>query len=202
MLNKMLVTLGFATFGAIFTAQAGPPLICHQFNIGDAKSLPWGQNASNWDNPDPKYNVQQLSADTLKLLDDSTPILARMETLRRATIYGEKDHRAAAQLLADLRSRTAGKSNALANFDYGYFVESLKQMYWKYKEDLTNGVDGYEYVSKALAQNPDSGEMHFAAALMGFSDPPRPAEREEHLRKARAIKSDPLLAQNLSWLKQ
>src|SRR5438105_4489844 len=114
MLNKMLVTLGFATFGAIFTAQAGPPLICHPYNIGEAKSLPWGQDGANWDNPDPHFNVQQLNADTLKLLNDSTPVLVRMETLRRATIYGEKDHRAAADLLASLRNRTTGKPNALA----------------------------------------------------------------------------------------
>src|SRR5437764_4453776 len=117
MLNKMLVTLGFATFGAIFTAQAGPPLICHAFHIGDAKSLPWGQNNANWDNPDPHYNVQQLSADTLKLLNDSTPILARMETLRRAIIYGEKDHRVASDLLAKLRNRATSNANALAYFD-------------------------------------------------------------------------------------
>lgn len=199
MLNKMLVTLSLATFGAIFTAQAGPPLICHAYKIGDAKSLPWGQKTTDWDNPDHHYKVQQLSADTLTLLDDSTPVLARMETLRRATIYGEKDHRAAADLLAKLRNRATSKANALADFDYGYFVESLKQMNWRYKEDLTNGVDGYEYVMKALAQTPDSAEMHFAAALMTFSNPPRPADREEHLRKARA-KSDPLLSENLARL--
>jgi hypothetical protein len=198
MLNKMLFTLGFATFGAIFTAQAGPPLICHPYNIGDAQSLPWGQNSANWDNPDPNYNVQQLSADTLKLLNDGTPVLVRMEALRRATIYGEKDHRAASDLLASLRSRATNQSSALANFDYGYFVESMKQMNWKYKEDLTNAADGYEYVKKALAQNPDSAEMHFAAAIIASSNPARPADREEHLRKARAARSDALLAQNLA----
>ena len=197
MLSKMIFTFGFAIFGAIFTAQAGPPLICHPFAIGDAQSLPWGQNESNWDNPDPDYNVRQLSADTLRLLNDSTPVLVRMETLRRATIYGDKDHRAAAQLLAELRNRITVRPGALANFDYGYFIESLKQMTWKYKEDLTNGADGYEFVSKALAQDPDSAGMHFAGAIIDSSYKGRTVARDEHLRQARTAKSDPLLARNI-----
>src|SRR5947209_13363725 len=98
MFNKILVTLGFAAFGAIFPMQAGPPLICHPYNIGDAKSLPWGANSANWDNPDPNYNVKGLRADTLKLLDDTAPVLVRMESLRRATVYGDQNHREAAQL--------------------------------------------------------------------------------------------------------
>ncbi|MGD0297848.1 MAG: hypothetical protein ABSE86_12085, partial [Bryobacteraceae bacterium] len=68
---------------------------------------------------------------------------------------------------------------------------------WLYKEDLSAGVDGYQFVQKALALAPDSPEMHFAAAIMAAS-PPRPAERDAHLAKARAAKSDALLAQNLA----
>src|SRR5947209_11122658 len=104
MLNKLSVTIGVAIFGAVLTVQAGPPLICHPFNIGAVQSLPWGNSAAaGWDNPDPNYHVQQLSSDTLRLLNDQTPVLVRMETLRRAAIYGEKDHRAAAELLSSLR---------------------------------------------------------------------------------------------------
>ena len=86
---------------------------------------------------------------------------------------------------------------AAAIFDYGYFLSSLKQIEWLYKEDLTGGIDGYQFVQKALAIEPDSSEMHFAAAIMA-SSPPRPSERDEHLRKARAARNDSLLAQNLS----
>jgi hypothetical protein len=173
MLNKVLVTLGFATFGAIFTAQAGPPLICHPYNIGAAQSLPWGTStAAGWDNPDANYNVQQLSADTLRLLDDKTPVLVRMETLRRATIYGAKDHRVATELLSNLRKR-AESGKTLALFDYGYFVESIQQMQFKYKEDITNGVDGSVFVSKALAQDPASMDMRKALDLIASSKPVR-----------------------------
>ena len=35
-LSTVAVLLGFTTF-----AQAGPPLICHPIEIGQAKSLPW-----------------------------------------------------------------------------------------------------------------------------------------------------------------
>lgn len=201
MRNTLLVALTFAAIGTLFVAQAGPPLICHPFNIGDAKSLPWSAGAG-WNNPDPSYNVRNLAADTLSFLDPSTPVLVRMETLRRATLYGEKDHQAARALVARLADRAAitqksAKPNAAAIFDYGYFLSSLSQVSWLYKEDITGGIDGYEIVKKALAINPDSPEMHFAAALMTFS-PSRPAERAEHLSKARATKSDALLAENLS----
>ena len=173
MLNKMLVTLGFATLGAIFTAQAGPPLICHPVDIGTASSLPWGTNAAaGWDNPDTSYSVQRLSADTLRLLNDKTPVLVRMETLRRATIYGEKDHRAATELLSALRRR-AEDGNTLALFDYGYFVETIKQMQWRYKEDITHGVDGSAFVIKALAREPASVEMRKAADVIASSKPVR-----------------------------
>ena len=171
MLNKMLVTLGFATFGAIFTAQAGPPLICHPYNIGAAQSLPWGTSAAaGWDNPEANYNVQQLSADTLRLLNEKMPVLVRMETLRRAAIYGAKDHRAATELLSNLRKRAEG-GDTLALFDYGYFVETIGQLQFKYKDDITNGADGSAFVAKALAREPGSIEMRNAANVIASSKP-------------------------------
>jgi hypothetical protein len=63
---------------------------------------------------------------------------------------------------------------------------------------LSAGTDGYAFVQKALALDPDSPEMHFAAAIMAASDPTRPSERDAHLAKARAAKSDTLLAENLA----
>jgi hypothetical protein len=201
MRNTLLVTIGFAALGTMFVAHAGPPLICHPYNIGGAKSLPWGSGA-NWDNPDSSYNLKNLASDTVAILDQTPTVLVRMETLRRAVLYGAKDHEAARTLLAQLKAREAASETrktpgAAAIFDYGYFLSSLKQIEWLYKEDLTGGIDGYQFVQKALVIEPESSEMHFAAAIMA-SSPPRPSERDEHLRKARAAKSDSLLAQNLS----
>jgi hypothetical protein len=196
MRNTLLFTFSFAALSTIFVAQAGPPLICHPYNIGDAKSLPWS-TGSNWDAEDPAYNIQNLVTDTLAILDQSPTVLVQMETLRRAVLYGAKDHAAARTLLAQLKERATAKPNANAYFDYGYFLSSLSQINWLYKEDLSAGIDGYQFVEKALALNPDSPEMHFAAAIMAAS-PPRPTERDAHLAKARAAKSDTLLAQNLA----
>jgi hypothetical protein len=201
MRNTLLATIGFAALGTMFVAHAGPPLICHPYDIGGAKSLPWN-SGTNWDNPDKSYNIKNLAGDTVALLDQTPTVLVRMETMRRAVLYGSRDHDAARTLLAQLKAReTASETRktpgAAAIFDYGYFLSSLKQIEWLYKEDLTGGIDGYQFVQKALAIEPDSPEMHFAAAIMA-SSPPRPPERDEHLRKARAARNDSLLAQNLS----
>jgi len=193
MRNTLL--FGLAAIATMFVTQAGPPLICHPYDIGDAKSLPWGA-VSAFNSPDPAYNVQNLVNDTLAILDQSPAILVRMETLRRAVLYGAKDHTVARALLAQLKDRET-KPSAVTYFDYGYFLASLSQIHWLYKEDLSAGVDGYQFVQKALTLAPDSPEMHFAAAIMAAS-PPRPAERDAHLAKARAAKSDGLLAQNLA----
>jgi len=196
MRKTLLFTFGLATLATMFVAQAGPPLICHPYDIGDAKSLPWS-TGSNWNAPDQAYNIRNLVSDTLAILDQGAPVLVRMETLRRAVLYGVNDHALARALLAQLDGRETAKHTANAYFDYGYFLASLNQVHWLYKEDLSAGVDGYQFVEKALALAPDSPEMHFAAAIMAASSP-RPAERDAHLAKARAAKTDALLAQNLA----
>ena len=66
---------------------------------------------------------------------------------------------------------------------------------WKYKEDFTGGADGYSFVQKAIALEPDSAELRFAAAIM-TRYPQRP-DYAEHARKAREAKSDALLARNV-----
>ena len=57
--------LGLAVLVALFTlassAEAGPPLICHPFEIGNANSLPWG-NSQNWKSPKEGYDIAKLSA--------------------------------------------------------------------------------------------------------------------------------------------
>ena len=165
MRNTLLFGLGL--LATMFVVEAGPPLICHPYNIGDAKSLPWEAASRGWDATDPAYNIQNLAKDTLAILDQSPTVLVRMETLRRAVLYGAKDHAAARALLAQLKERESTKPSANSYFDYGYFLSSLNQIQWLYKEDLSAGVDGYQFVENALALEAGSAASHKASA---FSD--------------------------------
>lgn len=193
------------------TAYAGPPLICHQFDAGGAPLLPWSAAPVGWNAPDRTYDVKQLTADTLRLLTPEGPILARMENLRRATIYAGRDERVAAELLRAVLARAqadAGQGrNPLAWFDAGYLIESYRQATHIYKWDMLEpaeksawtlrteprGVDGYAMVKKALSLKPDA-EMEFAASLMKEG-----SVGAEHRRRAAAgAPAGSLLAKNLS----
>jgi hypothetical protein len=197
-------------------AKAGPPLICHTIEIGQAKSLPWISH--NWNlSAGENYETKNLVRDTLEILAPDTPVLVRMETLRRATLYARKDPLAAKELLGRLHARatsaeSSGHPDALAWFDVGYLAETYKQWLGQKLPHMKDGmrmdpnpaagVDGYALVKKALdmrarSQNGDDPQMEFAAALITLSDPQ--AEHREHTQKAIAgAKSDPLLAQNLA----
>src|SRR6185436_15560033 len=67
-------------------AQAGPPLICHPYEIAHAQSLPWA-NPGEWRAVKSDYDLNRLVNDTLALLTPNTPVIVRMETMRRATVY-------------------------------------------------------------------------------------------------------------------
>src|SRR5690349_6800832 len=102
-------------------ALAGPPMICHPFNIGGARSLPW-HNASNWSDIDPSYNLAHLSDDTLALLKPDASVQVRMETMRRAAVYSARQTGLAEELIARLEARAmdseaSGKPDVLAWFD-------------------------------------------------------------------------------------
>jgi hypothetical protein len=191
--------------GLITPAFAGPPLICHRLDIGDAKSLPWTGTAWNLSGSE-NYDTRNLAADTLAILDSGAPVIVRMETLRRATLYARKDPQAAKELLTRLYQRAnggktvaAGTSSpeALAWFDVGYLAEAFKQWFGK-DPNPAAGVDGYGLVMKALALYAQKDpEMEFAAALMTLHGPEQ--AHQEHAQKAIAgAKNDPLLARNLS----
>ena len=217
-----LFSLGFA---ALFTlaqiAKSGPPLICHALNIGGAKSLPWSNDMWSLSGKT-DYDLTRLVADTLDLLTPSTPAIVRMETIRRATLYAQKDQRIAKELLLKLRSRALDseakepalseakrRADALAWFDLGYLVECYKQANLTYKKldsggweavvnsNPASGLDGYAWVEKAISLRGLDPEMEFAAALISLQD--KQADHHEHVRKAVAgAKADPLLATNLA----
>ncbi len=195
---RLLTLLGFALSTTIFTIQAGPPLICHPYDIGTAQSLPWGhgRDAVGFDNPDQNYNTKQLTADTLKILDPARRCLCAWKPCEGRHSMGRTTTPLSRRCSAKLKQRAESPNpSALALFDYGYFAETLKQIVWKYKEDLTTGADGYAFVKRALAMRPDSADMHFAAAVMTRQS--QRSDYQEHAGKARTAKSDALLAANI-----
>jgi hypothetical protein len=214
--TRFALVLAAAMLCFATVAQAGPPLICHTIEIGNAKSLPWISHSWNLSGGE-NYDTKNLVKDTLEILGPNTPVLVRMETLRRATLYARKDPLAAKELLARLHARATaaeseGHPDALAWFDAGYLVETYKQWLGQNLPHMTDGmrmdpnpaagVDGYALVKKAialrsLALKGEDPQMEFAAALITLSGP-----RDEHAQHAQkaitGAKTDTLLAQNLA----
>ena len=181
-------------FVLVTSALAGPPLICHRIEIGTARSLPWAGTAWNLSGNE-KYDIRNLVRDTLAILDSNPPVLVRMETLRRATLYAGKDPQAAKELLIRLHARTnVPQADAMAWFDAGYLAAAYGQ--WL-KQNPAAGLDAYALVQKAISLRGNDPEMEFAAALITLRGPEK--DHQEHVRRAIAgAKSDPLLAQNLA----
>ena len=196
-----LVSVAAVALALAVVVYAGPPLICHPIQIGDAKSLPWISH--NWNLSGAEtYDVKNLIGDTLAILTPETPVLVRMETLRRATLYARQNPKVGNELLVKLHARAtdaeaAGRPDALAWFDAGYLVEAYKQWYPKEAPNPAAGVDGYAWVKKALSLRGPDPQMEFAAALITLAGPE--GEHREHVSRAMAGgKQDPLLAQNLA----
>jgi hypothetical protein len=195
----VLFTLSF--FAA--SAFAGPPLICHTYDIGNAKSLPW--IGHNWNlTGNESYDTNNLVPDTLSILDTDTTVLVHMETLRRAALYGQKNPQVLKQLVVKMISRTdAPGKNAtaasLASFDLGYFTATLAQLHWIYKDfaNPAQSLDAKSLVNKGIELRGNDPQMEFAAALITLDGPAN--EHNAHAQKALlGAKSDTLLAENLS----
>lgn len=180
-------------------ALAGPPMICHTYSIGNDTSLPWGSDKDSWNDPDPKYNVENLAADTIKLLDSGKPLLTRMETLRRAAVYSSKNSAAGQNLATRLLARALaaevkGQSDGLPLFDAGYFIESMKQMAHISKSSVFSGIDGYDWAKRSLPGLQDKFAAEYALGLMQ-ADTSWP---NEHFRRAvSGAQEGSLLAKNL-----
>ncbi len=194
------------------TAIAGPPLICHAIDIGTAQSLPWTSSGWNLSGQE-TYDVSRLVPDTLALLAPGTPVLVRMETLRRATLYAQKRTAVAMELLMRLEVRAReNPKEALAAFDFGYLVECYSQASWLHQHTdwlkapeggetarahVAMKIDGYEWVRKAIALRGNDPQMEFAAALMTTEG--ARSKHNQHLQNAMAgAKADALLARNLA----
>jgi hypothetical protein len=193
-------------------AMAGPPLLCDPFDTAGAASLPWGKG---WNQASAGYDTDRLVDDTSALLVPGMPVIARMETLRRAAIYasadGAKLRRLSTALAARIASANDPRSRALALFDAGYFAETLEDIARLQRYDMP-GIgkvdaaalravlekgDGSRHIAQALRLQPADASMRFAAALVAEADA-RHADRLIHARAARAgARSDRLLALNI-----
>jgi hypothetical protein len=194
-------------------ALAGPPLLCHPFDIGSSQSLPWDGSSAWWQGR-ADYNLQNLVAETEALLKPSTPVIVRMETLRRAALYASLDAKVAERLLSSTTARAnasaQGAAAASALFDAGYLTETYKQIALLRGERqfadrartiaaVVGKTDGNAMINRAITQRPEDASMRFAAALVAATGD-RTAYRD-HAEKARkGAAQDTLLARNIDKL--
>jgi hypothetical protein len=186
-------TMAIGAIALVAPALAGPPLICHEIQIPDsAKSLPWGKDTFTKSS---NYSQSDVVRDTLGILKPDVPVLVRMETLRRATLYIDHKQVLADDLLGSLMARAmdaeaAGKPDALAWFDAGYLVQCFYQTETptSFSPGVTKGtgassIAGYSWVAKAIAlDNGAHPQMDIGAALLTCDY--GAAEHEQHLKRA------------------
>ena len=169
-----------AALAAAAPAVAGPPFICHAFELSGTPSLPWGTAAAGWNSPDPAYDISRLSTDVPALLTATTPVSARMETMRRATIYASRDKAVAAALLRTLEARAeANKADANALFDAGFLTEAYRQASRVYQWDMLEGRAKEQWTMRAEPAGNGARLIDAAVAL----NTPQAAE----MRKARQL---------------
>jgi hypothetical protein len=147
---------------SVGAANLGPPLICHPIDIGNAESLPKKD----------KYPANQVVTDTLRILKSERDTLVRMETIRRSVMYLDHDPGAASRLLISvmgvaLDQAAAGKNDAEAWYTAGFLAATLDQMGTDvgFQAGVKDGIVGYAYVERALANAEDPG-MSYGAAMM------------------------------------
>ncbi len=192
-------------------AVAGPPLLCHPYDTGNARSLPW-DGTRGWSGDLPDYKLERLIADTDALLTPSTPVIARMETLRRASLYASRDRAIARELLGRLVSRAKaadakGAPDALAWLDAAYVAGAFHEISLLGNNagfrdralaarEALGDLDAYALIQRSIAERAEDPALHFAAALIA-SDRNRAAYRT-HVEKARrGVTQDALLARNI-----
>jgi hypothetical protein len=198
--SLILASVAVASILVSRPAFAGPPLLCFPFEIGDARTLPMG--TAGWHSIDPAYDAARLVDDTLALLGPDTPVLVRMETLRRATVYASTDPKGANALLNALQERASVPQARVGInvFDFGYLVETYRQAKWIFSAPIPaiDRIDGYQLVLKAHALQSDPA-MQFAAAIIAAGSSATKAESRGHLEQAKAhADSDRTLALNIS----
>jgi hypothetical protein len=181
--SRALIAAAAVTATALATAApalAGPPFICHAFELSGNPSLPWSDSAAGWNSPDPAYDVSRLPADVPKLLTSTMPVSARMETLRRATIYASRDRAVADTLLKALEARAqANPADANALFDAGFLTEAYRQASRVYEWDMLQGREKERWTMRA---EPAGNGAKLIDAAVALNTPQAP-----EMRKARQL---------------
>ena len=152
----------------------GSPLLCQEFTIGNAKSLPWEGGMG----PRKDYDKSRLIADVATILKTEPNLVVRMETLRRAALYTRGDRALAWELLGRaglgvLEQAAIGSKESIVWFDAGFLAACLDQMDvgLRFKAGVAEGQVGYGYLMRALVnaraeKNDQIATMEFAAALV------------------------------------
>ena len=211
--KTLIASFALALFSLAAPALAGPPFICHPFEIGAARSLPW-DDGHNYLGMRGDYDITRVVADTEALLTTDMPTLARMETLRRAVLYASQTRVVAERLVATLAARVnaadkAGRADAIGLFDLGYALEAMSEielvghhmgsdlaLRGRAIAGMTRPDDGRALILKSAALRADDSGIAFALALIE-----RAEHKQPHLVKARAgAKHDRLLAANMARL--
>ncbi len=183
--SLLAAALGLVTLAA--PAAAGPPLLCFPYHIGQAKSLPWGNDAFE---ANKSYDTSHVVADTIEILKVERSVLVRMETLRRAAMYIGNDRARASELLAYMTSLAVtndsiGKVSPMNLFDAGFFAATVRQngVELGWRPGVDEDADGYLWIKRAVEL--DRGQdpaMQFGAALVVFGHNEKAFK--EHLRHA------------------
>ncbi len=178
----------------------GTPLLCQEFAVGEAHSLPWGDDMQGRAD----YDRTHLVADTARILKTEPDALVRMETLRRAALYAGDDRALAWELvgragLAVLEQSSTAAPEALAWLDLGFLTACLEQTGADlgFRPGVAQGQQGYAYLLHALERARTEGcsqtaAIEFAAALVVHPLTRRGPTAEDvqrydqHLERARA----------------
>jgi hypothetical protein len=191
-------------------ALAGPPLLCHPIPIAEDQSLPWGKDAFT---KSASYDSRRLVSDTLTALDSATSVLVRMETLRRATLYINRNTQIADDLMGSLMSRVqdaeaTGQHDAMAWFDAGYLAACFSQSATNAtfgpaagKGSKARSIPGYSWVVKAIEISGGNTSMELAAALITVDH--RVPEHRSHVKNVLAVSDlDAASKDLLQWIAQ
>lgn len=170
------------------SVEAGPPCVCWPIATGDAPVL-----------ADPKGTPDDIVvARTLKILDAKLPVLARMESLRRAALALQAKPHHADRILSRLMARVLDAETGTAQeraklwFDAGYAVACFRQ-----GDSIDDNLRGYRWIARAIELSGGDGAMHYGAALAVLMPHPNHDQFPRHVKAMKAAAADDkLLAKN------